>query len=166
MLLRIRTNSLLHHINTIQTQRITSMKYTAVLGRVLYSAIFILAGFGHFSSQTIAYATGAGVPFAGLAVPLSGIMAIVGGLSIALGYKARWGGVLVSAFLIPVTIMMHNFWAITDPTMAMMQRAMFMKNLALLGGSLYFAAYGVKGYALDQVFEHQPIRTNKPIAAV
>lgn len=93
-------------------------------------------------------------------------MAILGGVSIALGYKARWGGVLITAFLIPVTIMMHNFWAISDPAIAMMQKAMFMKNLSMLGGSLYFTAYGVHGFALDHLFEHHHGHSNRPIAAI
>lgn len=60
-------------------------------GRVLFSAMFIMAGFLHFSAQEIAYAANAGVPMPGLLVPVAGILALAGGLSILLGYRAKIG---------------------------------------------------------------------------
>ncbi len=118
------------------------MKYLVLLGRILYSSIFVMASFGHFSPQTIAYSAAQGVPFASIAVPLSGIMSLAGGLSLALGYRARWGAWLLVLFLVPVTAMLHNFWAVADPMMAQMQQGMFMKNLAMLGGALFIAYFG------------------------
>jgi len=59
-----------------------------------------------------------GTPLAGLLVPVSGVMALAGGLSIAAGYKARWGAWTLAAFLIPVTFMMHAFWKLQDPVLA------------------------------------------------
>ena len=57
----------------------------SLLGRILYSAIFIMSGPNHFRAQTIAFAAAQGVPLARIAVPLSGIIALLGGLSIAPG---------------------------------------------------------------------------------
>ena len=123
---------------------------SAVLaGRVLYSLIFILAGLGHFSQPTIAYAAQQGVPLASIAVPLSGILAIAGGFSILLGYHARVGAWLLVLFLIPVTVMMHNFWAVKDAAAAQMQRAMFMKNVALIGAALLISHFGAGPLSLD-----------------
>ena len=51
----------------------------------------------------------------------------------------RAGARLLVAFLVPVTLAMHAFWAVPDPMMRMMQQAFFMKNLGLLGGA-YFGA--------------------------
>jgi putative oxidoreductase len=67
------------------------VRYLVPVGRVLYSAIFLMTIFGHFSQGYIGYATQQGVPAAGLLVPLSGIIAIAGALSIALGFKAKIG---------------------------------------------------------------------------
>ncbi len=78
------------------------MVYLVPLGRFLYSAIFLMTAFGHFSAGYIGYAAQAGVPAPGLLVPLSGVIAIVGGLSITLGYKAKIGGWLIVLFLVPV----------------------------------------------------------------
>ena len=48
------------------------------------------------------------------------MLALVGGLSIILGFKARLGAVLIILFLVPVTFMMHKFWDITDPKLAVL----------------------------------------------
>jgi len=116
-------------------------KYLVLLGRVFYSAIFILAFFGHFSAKTINFAASQGVLFANILVPFSGLVALVGGLSILLGYKARYGAWLLVIFLVPVTYM-HKFWTISDPMMYDMQQAMFMKNIALLGAALLITHFG------------------------
>ena len=114
----------------------------SLLGRILYSAIFILSGPNHFKAQTIGYAAAQGVPLASIAVPLSGIIALLGGLSIALGYRARLGAWLIVLFLVPVTLMMHRFWGLSDPHVAQLQLAMFIKNVALLGAALIIARVG------------------------
>ena len=125
------------------------MKYTMLIGRIFYSSIFVMAGLGHFSGETIAYAASQGVPMASLAVPLSGVLALLGGSSVALGYKAKYGALMLVLFLVPVTAMMHNFWAVADPMMARIQQAMFMKNLAMLGGALFVAYFGSGPLSLD-----------------
>jgi putative oxidoreductase len=125
------------------------MRYLVLVGRIFYSLIFMEAILGHFSKTTIAYAAAQGVPLASIAVPLSGIIAFLGGLSIAVGYKARGGAWLLVLFLVPVTIMMHNFWAVTDPAAARMQQIMFMKNLSMLGAAFLIAHFGAGPLSID-----------------
>src|ERR1700676_1444687 len=74
-----------------------------VLGRLLFAAIFLMAGANHFNKQTIGYAASQGVPLAAIAVPLSGVLAIIGGLSILLGYRAKIAAWLIVLFLMGVT---------------------------------------------------------------
>jgi putative oxidoreductase len=120
-----------------------------LLGRVLFGLIFVMSGASHFASQTVAYAASQGVPLASIAVPLSGVIALAGGLSILLGYKAKIGAWLLVLFLAVVTPMMHNFWAVTDPMMHQIQMAMFMKNLSMLGGALLITQFGAGPWSLD-----------------
>ena len=120
-----------------------------LLGRLFYVAIFVMSGVTHFTAKPVAYAAAAGVPFASLAVPASGLLALAGGLSILLGYRARIGAWLLVIFLIPVTFAMHNFWAVKDPMMAQMQMAMFMKNVSMLGGALLISQFGTGPWSLD-----------------
>src|SRR5258708_23143188 len=86
-----------------------------VLGRFFFALIFLMAGANHFSSQTIGYAASQGVPLASLAVPLSGVIALAGGLSIPPGYRARIGAWLIVSFLASVPPMLANFWAASHP---------------------------------------------------
>src|ERR1700732_4932174 len=113
-----------------------------VLGRFFFALIFLMAGANHFSKQSIGYAVSAGVPLASFAVPLSGVLAIAGGLSILLGYRAKLGAWLIVLFLVPVTLMMHKFWTVPDPMMAQIQMILFMKNVAMLGGALLISQFG------------------------
>jgi putative oxidoreductase len=118
-------------------------------GRFLFVLIFLLAGPNHFSKQSIAYVASQGVPLAAVAVPLSGMLALAGGLSVLLGYRARVGAWLIALFLVPVTFMMHKFWAEHDPVMAQMQMIMFMKNVSILGGALLISQFGAGPLSLD-----------------
>ena len=119
-----------------------------LIGRLLFVLIFLMSGPMHFSSQTIGYAASQGVPLASIAVPFSGLLALLGGLSILLGYRARIGAWLIAAFLVGVTPL-HNFWAVTDPMMHQMQFIMFMKNIAMLGGALLISQLGTGPWSLD-----------------
>jgi putative oxidoreductase len=124
-------------------------RFLAPVGRTLFAAIFLLAAPGHFSAHTIDYAAQQGVPLASLAVPISGLVAGIGGLSVLLGWKARFGAWLLVLFLVPVTLMMHAFWKVADPMMAQMQMAMFMKNLSMIGGALLITQFGAGPLSLD-----------------
>lgn len=126
-----------------------AMDYVVLLGRVLYSAIFLMASFGHFSPQAIAYAGAEGAPLASVTVPATGVLALAGGLSVLVGYRARIGAWLLVAFLAPVTVLMHDFWAVADAMAAQMQQAMFMKNLSMLGGALLIASFGAGRLSVD-----------------
>jgi putative oxidoreductase len=131
------------------------MKYIVLVGRILFSTIFIMTIMGHFSKQDVSFAAAAGVPLASIAVPVSGIIAFLGGLSIAFGYKAKWGAWLIVLFLVPITIMMHNFWAAPDKMAEQMQMAMFIKNLSILGGALMIAYFGTGPLSLDSLFNNK-----------
>lgn len=121
----------------------------ALAGRLFFVLIFLMSGPRHFTSAIIGYAASQGVPMANIVVPFSGALAFVGGLSILLGYRAKIGAWLIALFLIGVTPMMHNFWAVSDPMMHQMQMIMFMKNLSMLGGALLISQVGSGPWSLD-----------------
>ena len=126
------------------------MKYIVLLGRILYSAIFIAASLGHFSQSTIAMASDVGVPMAGIFVPLWGIIGFLGGLSILIGFKARYGAWLLVIFLVPVTFMLHQFWNMDDVMDNGIQKAMFLKNISMLGAALLLTYFGSGPMSVDK----------------
>lgn len=120
-----------------------------LLGRLPFVAIFLVAGANHFPRQTIAFAAPQAVPLVSVTVPLSGILALAGGLSILLGYRARLGAWLIALFLVPATLMMHKVWAIADRMMQQIQMVVFMKSIAILGGALLISQFGAGPLSLD-----------------
>jgi putative oxidoreductase len=126
-----------------------ALRYLVPVGRLLLAAPFVLAGPTHFNPAVIGFAAAQGVPYASVLVPLSGLLAAAGGLSILLGYRARLGAALVVLFLIPVTLVMHRFWGVPDPMMTQMQQAMFMKNFSMLGGVLLVWYFGAGPLSFD-----------------
>lgn len=123
---------------------------TVLLGRFLFALIFLMSGPNHFSKQAIGYAASQGVPLASIAVPFSGLLALAGGLSILVGYRAKLGAWLIVLFLVPVTVMMHKFWTVSDPMAQQVQMIMFMKNVSMLGGALLISQFGAGPFSLDQ----------------
>jgi putative oxidoreductase len=103
----------------------------------------------HFSRQIVAFAAAKGVPLASIAVPLSGVIALAGGLSILLGYRAKIGAWLLVLFLVAVTPLMHNFWTVADPMMRQMDFANFMKNVSMAGAALFITQFGSGPWSLD-----------------
>lgn len=129
------------------------MKYAVLAGRVLYAQVFIINAlffhFGHFSMAS-QYAGMKGVPVTGVMVIITGLMILLGGLSILLGYKVKIGAALLVLFLVPTAFIMHNFWAVSDPQMAVTDQAMFIKDLALAGAAIMFYYFGSGPLSLDK----------------
>jgi putative oxidoreductase len=131
------------------------MRYALLAGRQLFSMIFIIASAGHFSQPAIESAARHGVPLPDLLVPISGVIALVGGLSVLLGFQTRIGAWLLVIFLVPVTVMMHNFWASADPLTHQVERAMFLKNLTMLGGALVICYFGAGPLSVDALLSRR-----------
>jgi putative oxidoreductase len=126
------------------------MKYIVLIGRVLYSFIFLMTIASHFSAQMIGYAESKGVPGASFFVPFSGVIAFAGAVSIILGFKAKWGAWLIVIFLVPVTFTMHAFWNETDTMQNQIQMTMFMKNISMLGAALLITYFGSGPLSIDK----------------
>lgn len=77
-----------------------------------------------------------GVPFPAIAQGMTGLMLLLGGPSIVFGIHPVVGIVLLVAFLVAVSLMMHNFWKHENPELKMADKINFMKNMALLGALL------------------------------
>lgn len=145
------------------THAAAELRFLAPIGRVLFVLLFLMAVPGHFSAQTIDHAAAQGTPLANIAVPLSGVLALLGGLSVALGYKARIGALLLALFLIPVTIIMHRFWGLPDAQAAMLQRIMFFKNVSMLGTTALIGYFGAGPFSLDALAQRRASAPPAPV---
>lgn len=114
------------------------MTMLMLVGRVLFGMFFLTAGANHFMKKgsMIAYAQSKGVPSANLAVPLTGLLLVLGGLGVVLNQYFDLSLWLLIIFLVPTSLMMHKFWAETDPAAKQSEMTNFMKNVALIGAAL------------------------------
>lgn len=121
-------------------------QFGPLAGRILLALIFILAGYGKLTGWegTLGFMASKGIPFASIALGITILIELGGGLLIALGVFARWAAFIIFLFLIPVTLIFHPFWA--EPG----EYNSFMKNLAIMGGMLYIMTYGSGPYSLKQ----------------
>lgn len=114
------------------------MDFLLVIGRVLFALIFINSGIAHLTklNDMTGYAQFKKVPAAKLAVIVTGLMLIIGGLYIVFGVYADLGALLLAIFLVPTAFMMHNFWTIQEPQAKQSEMINFFKNLSLAGAAL------------------------------
>lgn len=114
------------------------LDFAFVLGRILYGGFFVIGGLNHFRhlSMMSGFVASKGLPAPKALVALSGVLIIVGGLSVIVGYHVWIGLPCIMLFLVPVTLLMHNYWVETDMMQRINQRVNFQKNVALLGAAL------------------------------
>jgi putative oxidoreductase len=108
-------------------------------GRILFAIMFFNSGLrGHILGRkgTAGYARQSRVPLPELSVVASGAMILVGSLLVALGAWGDLGALLIAAFLVAITPVMHAFWRESEPMMRQSQQINFLKNVSLLGGAL------------------------------
>lgn len=125
-----------------------------LIGRILFVVLFVGSGFGHLTqAKTMAqYATAKGVPAASLAVPLSGVLILVGAVMVGVGIWPDFGALLLVIFLLPTAVLMHGFWAETDPMTKMNEQTAFLKDISLAGAALVmFALFSTLGDELGLV---------------
>jgi uncharacterized membrane protein YphA (DoxX/SURF4 family) len=135
-----------------QTEENKTMDLILVIGRILFGGFFLMSGINHFTKleAMTGYAKYKKLPAAKLGVLISGLMLVIGGISIILGYYADLGALLLAIFLVLAAVIFHNFWKETDATAKQNEMLGFMKDMALAGAALILFALVVKhGTDLD-----------------
>ena len=109
-----------------------------ILGQVIFGGYFIWQGILHFMNHRdyTDYAMMNKVPMPGVAVHVTGILLILGGLGVFFNMYTTIALILLIIFLIPVTVIMHSFWKSDNPGEKAAQKVAFLKNMALLGATL------------------------------
>jgi len=131
-------------------------RFGPLAGRILLALLFVIAGYGKIGSfsGTAAYMASQGLPMSTVLLAITIAIELGGGLMILVGWKARWAALAIFLFIIPTTLMFHQFWA-ADAAQAQNQMNHFLKNLAIMGGMLYIMAHGPGPFSLDK----EPPRT-------
>jgi len=118
------------------------MDIVLIVGRVLFALMLVTGGLNHFTkAEAMAgYAAHKGVPQPKLANLVSGLMLLLGGLSIIFGVWADLGALLAVVVLLAMALKMHDFWKATDPQAKQMETISFFKNVSMAGGALVMFA--------------------------
>jgi len=122
----------------------------AVVGRVLLALMFIYAGYGKLTNieGTAGYIASGGLPMASALAVIVGLLELLGGLAIAVGFQARWAALALGLFTLAASLLFHKFWAV-PADQAFVQQLMFMKNLSVAGGLFTLAALGSGPVSVD-----------------
>ncbi len=104
-----------------------------LLGRIILGGYFLMNAMNHFTKTEMltGYAVSKGVKPAKLAVLVSGLLLLIGGLGVLLGVYIQWAVLALTLFFLPVSFMMHAFWKVQDPMARMSEMVNFTKNMAL-----------------------------------
>lgn len=118
--------------------------------RVLFTAIFVVAGLGHLLRPAAMVERLLAAPLAPLAtavapapvlIALTGVVLLLGGTALLLGFWTRGAALALIVVLVPITVVVD----LGDPQ----QIGPLFKNVALLGGLIHFLADGPGACALD-----------------
>lgn len=123
-----------------------------LLGRLLIASIFLMSGLQKFFfyHETAALLTQKHLPYVPYLLYSAAVAEILGALCLILGWKTRFGAAILILFLIPATVLFHDFWH-SDPSAKPLMIILFMKNLAIFGGLFYVLAAGPGGISLDRL---------------
>jgi uncharacterized membrane protein YphA (DoxX/SURF4 family) len=105
-----------------------------------------MSGINHFTKleAMTGYAKYKKLPAAKVGVLVSGLMLLLGGAYVLLGFYVDLGALLLAIFLVLAAVIFHNFWKETDATAKQSEMMNFMKDFALAGAALILFAVVAK----------------------
>jgi putative oxidoreductase len=117
--------------------------------RVLICAIFVQGALGKITgwSGQAEYMASHGMRFIPPLLGAALVIEVGGVLALLTGYQARPAALVMFVYLGIVSVMLHNFWALSGMSAGANQTA-FLKNVGIMGGLLLIAAYGPGSWAL------------------
>jgi len=135
-------------VNSVATSEATetgSVSAALLAGRVLLSAMFILAGFAKLTaiSGTAGWFASLGLPVPTATAVVAGLVELVGGLAVLVGYQTRIAAIVLALFTAAATLVAHFDFA------DQVQLLFLQKNFAIVGGFLILAAVGAGALSVD-----------------
>jgi putative oxidoreductase len=126
-----------------------------LIGRILISAIFFYEGI-----DSILYAEKTKLTMAEYHITWrpdfllysSIIFLMIGATLLLIGYRIRFGALLLLIYWLPVTFIVYSFWN-DPPDEQRLNAILFMKNIAVAGGLLLIAAHGGGRYSIQRLFQ-------------
>lgn len=130
--------------------------------RVLLSLIFLVSGTTHLLRPGAVAARLDAAPFGGLVSSLAptealvlaaGVALLAGGLALLVGFRTRLAALGLIAVLVPITVTVQLGPDTLGP---------LFKNVAILGGLVFFAAHGSDAYSVDRLLRIRRLQPVRP----
>ena len=124
--------------------------HLTLIGRLLLAFLFLPAGIGKIMgfAGTAAYIASKGLPMPELGAVIAILVEVGGGLALIAGFGTRYAALALALFTLAATFFFHNYWGV-PAEMASVQKLLFNKNIAVVGGLLLLAAHGAGAWSLD-----------------
>lgn len=119
-------------------------------GRLLMAFLFLPAGIGKIAgfAGTAGYIASKGLPMPELGAAIAILVEVGGGLALIAGFGTRYAALVLALFTLVATVFFHNYWGV-PADQAYMQKLLFSKNIAVVGGLLLLAAQGAGAWSVD-----------------
>lgn len=116
------------------------MDVIELIGRVLFAAAFLISPSGVLKTAPRIAGTpmmkAFPQPLGVVLIRASALASMIGSVLVALGLWLDVGALLILAFLIPVTLVMHRFWEMEPGLPRKQKRDVFLTNASLAGAAL------------------------------
>lgn len=131
--------------STAATDSASGGAILVLLGRILISILFILAGFSKLTAigGTAAWFGSIGLPLPTVTAVVVGLVELLGGLAILVGFQTRIAAIVIALFTVGATLVAHLDFS------DQMQVLMLQKNLSIVGGLLILAVTGAGALSID-----------------
>jgi putative oxidoreductase len=124
--------------------------YIALVGRILIALALIKFGTDKIRNwdQVYEWIRYTQIPLPALVLGLANTIEVVGAVLLIIGFKTRWAALVIALYLIPVHLVIHNFWAV-DPSERASQIEHFGKGMMIIGGLLFVFLHGGGAISVD-----------------
>ena len=129
----------------------TMTSLLVLVGRVLLALMFLDAGYGKIGgfAGTAGDIAAKGLPMPQVLAAATLALELIGGLLLVIGWKARWAAAALAVFTVLAAVIFHGYWGMPEAEQ-MMQKLLFLKNLAVAGGLLTVVAFGAGRWSVDK----------------
>jgi putative oxidoreductase len=137
--------------SAIETKITPFFDWADVLGRIGLALLFLWSGYTKlaYMAANVAYMKAYGMPAAELLIWPAAVFELVTGAMLVVGWKVRWAALALAVYSAISALIFHRYWSVPADQM-LDQQIHFMKNVAIVGGTLFVFAHGSGRFSVER----------------